>query len=768
MTREISTDDTVAADKTPDGPFRAAPQLLAGRYELLGMVGSGGMGSVYRARDRELDDLVALKMLHAEIGDSPVALERFRRELKLARRVTHPNVARAFDIGEHEGQRFLTMELVTGESLGELVARRSRLTIAEVIAIASAIGEGMSAAHDAGVVHRDLKPDNVLMGQNGRVVVTDFGVARGHVGASAGGTAGHVVGTPAYMAPEQVEARPDVDHRADLYALGEIMYEMLVGERAWPGESAYAVAAARLVQAPPDPRVSRADVPDALAAIVLRCLARERAARFASAREVVTELAALAPGVPSTATTGEAALPAAPLHERTVAVLPFANQGDESDAYVADGLTEDLVDALSTTSGVRVLARSITLKAGDDARAAGQRLGVDVVVEGSVRRAGERLRIRARLVGVADGFQIWGERFDRPVTDALVVSDEVVRAIAAALSATVGPTRRAPMTDPRAVELYLRARQLGGPDGDQDAAHAAYEAALALAPRDPSILAAYAGALSQAIYRGGPEALPRLARAFELAKRAVAVAPGLPDVWLALAHVKSTSDPAGALADVRRAIVLSPGYAEATGLAGRLLLEVGSIDEAAALIERSLRADRSDTSKLPDLMRAYALQRRWSETVRVFSLTAPPRPALTMLMLVRTSVWHGELLTELPDEVARDPRLRAATDLFAETLRKRNLDPAARAQLEFFASAVPTGTRASWVILQAMVELETFSGHFDAAEDPLARLVAQGFFDVNWMDQCCLLAPLRARATFAPLRATVAERAHAVLAGWTG
>ena len=233
---------------TPGSLVASGPVRIAGRYEVLSLLGSGGMGTVYRARDVELDELVALKVLRRDLVDSPGMLARFRQEAKLARRVTHRNVARTFDIGEHEGEKFLTMEFVDGEALSSVIARRGRLPLAEVLHIVKEVCAGMSAAHSAGVVHRDLKPDNVLVARDKRVVVTDFGIAHAAAGAAGGAkTLGGIVGTPAYMAPEQVEAAAEVDARADLYALGAMIYELVTGKcpglatrRSWsprPGSS---------------------------------------------------------------------------------------------------------------------------------------------------------------------------------------------------------------------------------------------------------------------------------------------------------------------------------------------------------------------------------------------------------------------------------------------------------------------------------------------------------------------------------------------------
>ncbi|RYE87714.1 MAG: protein kinase, partial [Myxococcales bacterium] len=429
--KSIALDQTMVGDALP--PVSTAlpgGQLVAGRYELLGLIGSGGMGRVYRAHDRELEEDIALKVLQRDLLGSGLA--RFIQEVKLARRVTHRNVARTFDIGEHQGERFLTMELVEGEALSDLIVRRGGLGQGEALAIGRQVCAGMAAAHAAGVIHRDLKPDNVLMARDGRAVITDFGIARTHLPGALGGagmTSGKVLGTPAYMAPEQVESRDDIDARADIYAFGELLYEALTGERAWQGDSPFLVATARLLQPPPDPRARRADLPAPLAELVLRCLARDRDQRFASADDLAQGLDAVAASPRQPAAT----LPTptawqVPRREKTVAVLSFRNLGLPEDAYMVEGLVEDLLDVLASVQGLRVRARGPGPAAGDAAEE-GRRLGVDVVVEGSVRRVGPAMRVSARLVGAHDGFQIWSARFDRPLSEAFSLNDEVARAI---------------------------------------------------------------------------------------------------------------------------------------------------------------------------------------------------------------------------------------------------------------------------------------------------------------------------------------------------
>ena len=250
-------------------------QVFAGRYEIEKHIGEGGMGAVYRVHDREVDETIALKLLLSTATQGSEVVERFRREVRLARRVTHRNVARTYDLGEHEGLRFLTMEYIRGESLRQVLHRKRQLTPGCASALAVEIFAGLSAAHDAGIIHRDLKPANILLERGGRVVITDFGIARASE-AEATLRTGKLMGTPAYMSPEQVAGTP-IDHRADLYAAGLILYEMLTGQLPFVGENSIGVALARLAQEPRHPREFVATLPDGLPELVLNLLARELA-----------------------------------------------------------------------------------------------------------------------------------------------------------------------------------------------------------------------------------------------------------------------------------------------------------------------------------------------------------------------------------------------------------------------------------------------------------------------------------------------------------
>ena len=787
MTRRALVDTLVVpgAAGPPSEPSASSepeilPPTLAGRYRLLGLVGAGGMGSVYRALDTELDEVVALKILRRESINAPGVLARFRQEVKLARRVTHRNVARTFDIGDHEGEHFLTMELVPGESLAALLRRRSALPVGEALAMAVQICDGLAAAHAAGIIHRDLKPDNVLIASDDRVVITDFGVACVHLGAAGepGSVTSPVVsrqgssspedasGTPAYMAPEQVEGLVGLDHRVDIYALGEVIYEMLTGEPAWPASLGYSIVTARLTRPPPDPRSRQGDIPDALAEIVLACLARRREDR---PREAATVAAALAPLMHGRAAARPVVSPAdlpSP-DDRAVAVLRFKNLGAPDDEVLAGGLTEDLLDTLAMTRGLKVRAHAASQEG--DPCAIGRALGVHVVVDGSVRRVGERIRINARLVSVADGFHLWAQRFDRPFTDLFAVNDETVRAIADALSAKhLAPDRDAP-SDPMTVELYLRAMSYPttAPQGGQAEL---FEQALLRAPRDPVILSACAVFLARRSFTGGPSALVDLARASEVADRAVEVAPHLAEPWVARAHARfSADDPIAAASAARRALRAGPSLPGAHELAGRILLEVGLLTEGMAHLERAHWLDPSVKSTLVDLLRGYQLLGADARVARILrAIEGDPSPdMLSALCYVRAMLWKGgRFHSPLARPREGNPVAFESMDVMLRVLETGAFGAEDAARNDAMIAATPPGSRPRRLFVQLKVEQLAFAGKFDEAQEALPDAIEAGLLDVPWMDRCPLLAPLRGRAAFAAMRDRVASRAEPVAAAW--
>lgn len=786
--------DKVLPTPTFAGPLSEAPtgllvssspaDRIGGRYTLLGLLGVGGMGSVYRARDEELEEVVALKMLRQDLVNEPGMLERFRREVKLARRVTHKNVARVFDIGEHGPDKFLTMEYVEGESLSTFAARQGAMPIARVVEIGTAVCAGLSAAHAAGVIHRDLKPDNVLIAKDGRVVITDFGIARAHVDEGARTQVGTAIGTPAYMAPEQVQGLVDIDARADIYALGAMLYELLTGEKAWKGESVVTIAAARLIQPPPDPRVRRPDLPTACASLVLKCMARDREMRPKNADEVAQELAnmtvpsvnALPAGTLVTPSMPAGASPLASMPtpssqagtaEKTVAVLPFRNNGAPDDDYLAEGLTDDLIDTLSMTRGLKVRPRGVVMRwkgVDKDPREIGAELGVQVTVEGNVRKTPQGVRINARVLSVADGFQLWAKRFDRPEKDLFVVNDEVAKAIAEALTVDLAsPVREAP-TDPIAVELYLKARaayrKFWVPHIRE--AVALLEKALERAPNDPTILAGYASALARMAFTGGENA----GLAKQAAERALVAAPHLPEAHLAMAQALfQLGDVPGAVRSVRAAIARGPGLAEAYSLLGMILGESGPILDAERALETALALDPAAAAVCRNLARLMFLRGDWPRTMELMDKNRQIEGEFSYWAnMARFVAWRRdeEMRVKLVDAlraVELSSPLQVA--MLEALIDKRSPFDSPKFQEAFLVN--DAGWRRNAYFQQLQIELASYVGDLDRARGALVRCAQTGLIDLVWIDHCPLLDPFRGTPELAQARAIVCEAATRVL-----
>jgi len=730
------------------------------------------MGSVYRARDRELDEDVALKMIARDVADTPGALSRFRQEVKLARRVTHKNVARTFDIGEHGAQRFLTMEFIEGETLGALLDRERILTESRAAALLRPVCEGLAAAHAAGVVHRDLKPENVMLAKDGRVVITDFGVAHAEGGALR--TAGGPVGTPAYMAPEQVEGGVELDARVDVYAVGVMLFEMLTGSLPWPAEPVLAGAVARVLSPPPDPRDRRPSVSATAASLILRCMERRRDARIATAREIVSALDTLEnPSVSPRSVT----LPAramAPLEEarcRTVAVLPFRATGGH-DEYLASGLTEDLIDGLSMVEGLRVRSHGAVANVafeGRDPAAVGRELGVQVVASGSLRATGDRMRVSARLVSVSDGFQLWAKHFDCAVADVLRVGDEVASSIAAALSVQRAAPAKAELDDAVALELYLRARHAYQRFWADDEALTLFEEALARAPDDPRILSGYALALIRRTGASTRFGGTQTDRALQMAERAAAIAPHLPEPRLALARVHwSLAKPVDAAREIAAAVKAGPALTDVRDFQARMLAELGRPREAIAMLEACARDNPLLGASRLEAVRLLALLGDWDASDSL--LGAPPDDDLALntywLTRSRIDLWRGDM-----ERADASRRLAESTTFTMERVvqatytRILERDPDVDVDATFGPLVDEmTAPRRRAFFEQMKAEIYAYSGNVPRALAAIRSAADLAFVDTVWLRHCPVLHDVRLSTELAPIAAAVDRRARDALA----
>ena len=431
---------------------------LGGRYRLERELGSGGMATVYQAFDKRHDRPVAIKVLHPEVAAS-VDGERFLAEIHTTAKLSHPNILPLFDSGSEDSVVYYVMPLVVGESLRARLERERTVDLGDALRITREVADALAYAHANGVIHRDIKPENILL-QAGHALVADFGVARGPNarGSQRLTSAGLSVGTPAYMSPEQVSADPHVDGRSDQYSLACVLFEMLVGEPPFSGPSVEAILVRRFTRPPPRISTQRPDIARHIDGAVLTAMARDAGQRFPTMERFVDALSA------PTQTPGFE-----PGADVSVAVLPFANMSpDPENEYFGDGMAEEIINALAKVPGLRVAARTSAFAfkgKNHDLRAVGDKLNVSAVLEGSVRRAGNRVRITTQLVNVHDGYQLWSDRYDRELVDIFAIQDEIATAIASHLAVTLrgrdaGVLVRPSTSNLEAYELYLKARSL--------------------------------------------------------------------------------------------------------------------------------------------------------------------------------------------------------------------------------------------------------------------------------------------------------------------
>ncbi len=643
-------------------------RTLRNTYTIERELGGGGMSRVFLAEERRFGRKVVIKVLPPDVAGA-ISAERFEREIQLVARLQHPHILPLLTAGEADGSLYYTMPFVQGESLRERIVREGRLPLEDALRIASEVADALACAHHDGIVHRDIKPENVLLSA-GHAVVADFGIAKAismsktKVGAPSGDPGltqlGTSLGTPAYMSPEQAAGEQDLDGRTDIYSLGCVLYEMLAGRQPFIGPSAAAVIAKRFTETPAQLRTIDSAIPVEAERIVVRAMGREPSDRFATAEEMVHALAAASASRSGPHRTGD--------DKPSVAVLPFANlSSNADDEYFSDGMTDEVINALAHLPGIRVAARtSAFVFKGQrvDLRNIAQQLCVQTILEGSVRRAGNRVRISVQLVGAADGLHLWSERYDRELADVFALQDEIAQAISHALEEQlgggVGATRsretpperpdrtpRAPV-NPAAYDIYLRGRFLFEQHAATEAI-ASFESAVAL---DPNFALAHAWCAFSNMLAANLNMLPALTaypRGRAAADRALALEPDLPQALLARAFVAAWFDWDNARAEtlVREVLAVAPGLTHAHDLLGWTLVSAERLEEGVESMERAYALDPLSDFMLYNVALTLILA---GEPTRVIEVL---RPALVrspgdgrLLLLLGTALFVADRLPE--------------------------------------------------------------------------------------------------------------------------
>ena len=568
---------------------------FAGRYQIIEELGKGGMGKVYKVFDTKIKEKIALKLIKPEIASHKETIERFSNEIRLARKISQRNVCRMFDIGEAEGGHFITMEYVSGEDLKTMIRMAAGLSIGAVLSIGKQVCDGLAEAHSLGVVHRDLKPQNIMIDKGGNAKIMDFGIARsirekGITGPSV------LIGTPEYMSPEQAEAK-EVDHRSDIYSLGIILYEMATGRVPFEGETALSIAMKHKGEIPKNPKQFNPNIPDDLSGVILKCLEKDKATRYQTAAEARSDLERIEKGIPTaerilpkmrTTTAREVTVTfrkrwvfaalvlitslfaafaflilrstknkkeVLSRNNKVLVVLPFENLGPPEDEYFADGITDEITNRLSSLYGLDVISRASAVqykKTNKTIRQIREELNIDYVLSGTVRwekNIGQhgRVRVTPQLVRAEDYTQVWSNTYEQAVEDIFGIQTRIAEGVTKQLDLTLlEPERSAlearPTENPQAYDYFLRGNDLAqkahalGELKEYERAIGLYEKAIGIDPKFAQVYIALSRLYSYMYHLGVDRTEARLAKSKVAVDEAIKLSPNLPEAKEALAY----------------------------------------------------------------------------------------------------------------------------------------------------------------------------------------------------------------------------------------
>ncbi|HEB35966.1 hypothetical protein LCGC14_1047810 [marine sediment metagenome] len=615
---------------------------FAGRYQIIEELGKGGMGKVYKAQDTDLKEKVAIKLLRPEIAADKKTIERFKNELKFARKIRHQNVCQMYDLNKEKGAHYITMEYVDGKDLKSMIRMMGQLSSGKTIFIAKQICDGLAEAHRLGVVHRDLKPQNIMVDEEGNARIMDFGIARSlkTKGITA---AGVMIGTPEYMSPEQVEGK-EVDERSDIYSLGVILYEMVTGRVPFEGDTPFTIGVKHKSEKPQDPKELNTQLPEDLNLVILRCLEKDKEKRYQSAGEVRAELTRIEKGIP----TSEIEIPKKkPLTSKeitvsfslkklfipalvvvaliiaavviwqilspkqiaslepakpSIAVLPFVDLSPQKDQeYFCDGMTDEIITKLSRFKGWKVIPRTSMMRyknTDKDIKEIGQELDVVTILEGSVRKEKDDIRVNAKLIRIKDSISLWSNSYEKKLESVFAIQSDVAGKIANALQVELSPEEKErlakkPTENLTAYDYYLRGRQyyVRYRKQDNERAIGLFKKALEF---DPDFALAYSGLGDSYGQRTLKFGFPNtwLEASIEASERAIALNSDLSEAYkaLGLAYFGKGWSRKSIKAN-QKAIELNPNNVQATGNMGWTYLWMGEFEKAMPWFKKTLALD---------------------------------------------------------------------------------------------------------------------------------------------------------------------------------
>jgi serine/threonine protein kinase/Tfp pilus assembly protein PilF len=621
--------------KTIPSPFPIPKEgdLFANKYRIIGEIGRGGMGVVLKSEDIKLKRYVALKFLPPEFMFSPEARNRFIREAQAAASLDHPNICTVYEAEEQEGQVYIAMAYIDGRTLKERIAQKA-ISFDEAKNIAAQVAEGLEEAHRKGIIHRDIKPANIMLTDKGQIKIMDFGLAKLESAGDITKTSA-VIGTVAYMSPEQALGKK-IDARTDIWSFGCLLYEMLAGQGPFQAGHEQAVFHAIVNSDPQSISTLRDGVPNQLEKILEKCLQKDPRNRYSNTSSLIEDLKtvnvqniAIAPSFPT-----QKPIP-------SIAVLPFADMSPEKDQdYFAEGIAEELIHALSRIQGLHVVSRTsaFTFKGkNQDIRDIGRTLNVKTILEGSVRKAGSRLRITAQLINIEDGYHLWSERFDRDAADVFAIQDEISLAIVENLKVTLRVGEKTALKkrstdDPEAYNLYLKGLYFAARP-DTESLKKALNFFRAAIERDPNFALAHAG-IAQIYGSLGVMYLAPLSEVLPQARESLRKAFDL-DENLAEAHAQAAAlafwfdwDWESAEKSLNQVLELNPGDAFSHGILSWYLLSRRRFDEAIRIVKKTISLDPLMPLYYAWSVGIHASSGRYDDAIREFAKAKELDPQL--------------------------------------------------------------------------------------------------------------------------------------------